>query len=419
MKKLKIGYVLQPFDDVTPPHKASLSIISYELARRVAKGNDVYVFQRGFSKKTTTKEYESFKIYSIPVLYDYYLNKFLTKYLYRLIYKKRVPYYYTILFYVIYTFLISYYSRKLKIDVLHVANYANFAPILRFFNPNTKIILHMHCDWLNMMNTNIVNKYVKRIDHIVSVSNYIRSRFDKTLKTQKKSSTIYNGIDNKLFSNHVEKKSHIILYTGRISPEKGVHTLIESMPTVTQQFPNVKLLLFGWKKQMSYSKYLQYSKDPLEKKLVRFYPDLKTDSYYYNYLIKFVEENNLSNNIIFKDSIPNNELPRYYQESAIFICPSVWDEAFPMTALEAMSTGTPIISTKSGGLTESIRDKINGILIDKEDSQQLADSIIFLLSNRDILKKYGDNGRLIVENNYTWDRITANFVNLYQKLYNE
>lgn len=419
MGKPKIGYVLQPWDKVDPLITASVSIVSYEVSTRVAKENDVIVFQNGSGKKVLKKKFKSINLYSIPTGYDRYLERYIMKYLYRIFYKKSVPYYYSILYYFVYISLISFYARKHKIDILHVANFGNFTPILRLLNPKAKIILHMHCEWLTMMDSRLIKKQLKRINHVVSCSNFVTNKNNDKFNIRDKSSTIYNGIDTKIFDTKEKKILNHLLYVGRISPEKGIHTLLEALPSIKRVFPGVKLSLIGSKNQLPYDMYVKYTDDNRIKKLKRFYTNPPSDFYYYNYLNDFAREHDLLDNITFLGAISNRELPYYYQNATIFICPSVFNETFALTPLEAMSTGTPVIGTKSGGLVEAVQNGVNGMLIDKEDGRQLADSIIYLLSNPDILKKYGNNGRKIIESNFTWDKIAGDFMNLYQKLYNE
>lgn len=417
MDKLKIGYVLQPFDNVVPPHKGSLSLWAFEVSKRMSAGNDVTVFQRGFYKLIKNSRLGSVALRLIPIIWDVYLSRLLFMPLYHIIYKGRVPYYYTTFFYFIYIVLISLYSRKQKLDIIHILNYANFAPIVKKMNPGSKVVLNMRCQWLSQMDPGIVKKYLRYVDCIVGCSDYITNLIKKKYpELSDKCTTVYNGVDKTAFGFSSEKHADELLYVGRISPEKGVHTLIHSLPLVLEKYPDLKLTLIGPRAQLPFDKYLRFEDDEIAGKLVRFYPKKGSDSYYQQYLDDYVNANHLGDHVTFLGTLSHDELPPYYQMACIFIYPSVCGEAFGIPPVEAMATGTPVIVTRSGGIVETVVDNVTGFLVNREDSRDLAEKISFLLSHHDIVIKYGRNARSRIEKKFTWNKITGDFLGLYHGL---
>jgi len=85
-----------------------------------------------------------------------------------------------------------------------------------------------------------------------------------------------------------------------------------------------------------------------------------------------------------------------------------------MPVIEAMSCGLPVVSTKSGGITELVEDGKTGFLVERGDAQMLADAILRLLKNEALRELMGQAGRARVLECFTWDKITDDFLTLYR-----
>ena len=83
--------------------------------------------------------------------------------------------------------------------------------------------------------------------------------------------------------------------------------------------------------------------------------------------------------IIFTGFIPYHEMPDYLQMADIAVIPSIWDDPFPTTVLEAQAMGLPIITTKRGGIPEEATEE-NAILLDTDEHfvDHLANAILDL-----------------------------------------
>jgi glycosyltransferase involved in cell wall biosynthesis len=94
-------------------------------------------------------------------------------------------------------------------------------------------------------------------------------------------------------------------------------------------------------------------------------------------------------------------------EAAHIVCqPSRWEEMFAYTILEAMAFSRPVVATRLGGNPEAVVDQLSGFLVPREDPAQLAEKILALLSDPDLRKRMGREGRRIVEEKFNV-RITA------------
>ena len=91
-------------------------------------------------------------------------------------------------------------------------------------------------------------------------------------------------------------------------------------------------------------------------------------------------------------------------------------EGFGISALEAMSYSKPIIGSDVGGITDIVKDQINGLLVEPRNHQQLAEKICYLIENPKERIRMGIEGRKIVEKSYTWKKIAGKTIELYSNL---
>jgi len=128
---------------------------------------------------------------------------------------------------------------------------------------------------------------------------------------------------------------------------------------------------------------------------------------------------NLSKNLGINENItfinPTYNTDDIMKKSKIFVLPSRY-EGLPMVILEAMSNKLPVISTQVGGISELIIDKFNGILINPDDVEGLSNSIIILLSNKNLYDFISKNAYEIVNKEYNISDYTKKILNLYKQL---
>ncbi|HLC26551.1 MAG TPA: glycosyltransferase [bacterium] len=189
--------------------------------------------------------------------------------------------------------------------------------------------------------------------------------------------------------------SKVILFVGRVSPEKGINTLISAFPRVLQRHPDAALVVIGEIRRDSRGdgQRMEYAKSAMS--MARPYGDR----------IKFL------------DVIPPSEIHRYYLLGDLFVAPSLEGEAFGMVFLEAAASGLPIVSSRRGGIPEAVSDGRNGILLDHpEDPEQLAGAICSLLDDPARSRALAEWGRARVEREFDWSRVTREVENLYGSL---
>ena len=88
----------------------------------------------------------------------------------------------------------------------------------------------------------------------------------------------------------------------------------------------------------------------------------------------------------------------------------------PHTVLEASLMEKPVIATNVGGIPELIKDGETGFLVEKGNSEELIEKILFLINNREKAIQMGQKGRKFIENNFSWEKVGENFINIMKKL---
>ncbi len=227
----------------------------------------------------------------------------------------------------------------------------------------TKVVYHLHNDFLNA-ETHEGKAIYDKADGIITVSDYIRSRVRTICPSDTKTHTVHNGIDlsafnsNKVLANRttlgLTQDDFVILFSGRITPEKGIVELAEAMNLLTDQ-PRIKLLILG----------------------SSFYGNANDEN---PFLQKLKEKAApLADRMIFTGFIPYQQMPEYLSIADVAVIPSVWDDPFPTTVLEAQAMGLPIISTQRGGIPEEVTTD-NAILLATDDLfvEKLAETILHL-----------------------------------------
>ena len=98
-------------------------------------------------------------------------------------------------------------------------------------------------------------------------------------------------------------------------------------------------------------------------------------------------------------------------KSDIFVLPSL-SEGFPNVILEAMAAGLPIISSNVGGVPDIIQDEVNGLLVEPMNSKEIAEKVLFILTNEELRKKIVINNKIKVQN-YSLESVISNLERVY------
>jgi len=134
--------------------------------------------------------------------------------------------------------------------------------------------------------------------------------------------------------------------------------------------------------------------------------------------IHICKEKMIDKNVIFKGRVGEDELIRCYQESTLLVIPSIGVDSFPLIMLEANACGIPIIASKIGGIPSYIIDGFNGILVEPKNHIMLANKIIELFNNEELLINMSINSRNEALK-YDWDIIADKTLVIFNKIYDK
>lgn len=323
------------------------------------------------------------------------------------------------LYYFTYALQVAKDLKKEKCDIAHIINFSQFVPIIRAFNPEIKIILHMRCDWLTQLDSEMVKKRLKKVDLVLGNSEYITNKIRLFFpEFANRCQTVYNAVDIDYFSSNKRyyvKKNDVkrLLYVGRISPEKGLHVLLDAFKKVIEIYPKTQLYLVGPSNIPPIEFIVPFSNDPKVFNLASYYK-INYLSYLHDKLSADV-----ANQVSFTGEVPHIELIDFYRDADIFIFPSVWEEPFGIPIIEAMATGVPVIATRVGGIPEIIEDGKTGILVEPNDATELAEAIIKLLSDEELRKSLRNAARKRAIEIFSWDQIVKKLLYHYKNIYED
>lgn len=139
--------------------------------------------------------------------------------------------------------------------------------------------------------------------------------------------------------------------------------------------------------------------------------DIVGDGSFKEFLEKRCQKLGIQDRVHFVGWLRGKELVDAYHRSNLFVLPSR-HEGMPNAMLEAMSCGLPVIATAIAGNEELVQDGKNGLLVPAEDEIKLQDAIDSLLPRGEIRREMGASSRQIIEDGYTWERVTSAYLEL-------
>jgi glycosyltransferase involved in cell wall biosynthesis len=115
----------------------------------------------------------------------------------------------------------------------------------------------------------------------------------------------------------------------------------------------------------------------------------------------------------FAGDVKSNIVPALFKHCAFFALSSRV-EPFGIVLLEAMTFGKAIVATRAGGIPEFVEHGHNGLLVPVEDSHALAEGIDKLIRDKDLRERIGRNGRMVVEDQYDYDKLVMKYEELFK-----
>lgn len=179
---------------------------------------------------------------------------------------------------------------------------------------------------------------------------------------------------------HLE--SPFILFVGNLEPRKNIPSLMKSFHLCRKKMPNLKLVIVGKKGWM------------------------------YKEIFTTLDDLHLTNNVLFLDYIPHEDLPALYNAAELFVYVPFY-EGFGLPVLEAMQCGTPVITSNMSSLPEIVGD--GGIMVDPLDVAGLAEKMTKLLSD-DQVRKENIRYNLSRCQQFSWEKCAQQTIEVYKEV---
>jgi glycosyltransferase involved in cell wall biosynthesis len=194
-----------------------------------------------------------------------------------------------------------------------------------------------------------------------------------------------NGINlNEVAEKETEggNPSKRVLFVGRLHPVKGVQYLLGAMSIVHRELPEAKLILVG-------------------------------DGEEREHLETLTDNLGIRECVEFAGRVPHERVKDYMNQAEVFVLSSL-SEGFPVTILEAMACGLPVVATRVGGVPDIIKNGTNGYLVDTMNQEQIAEALLNLLQDEKLRRDISGNNREKAKK-YRWDAVAATLEGIYQK----
>jgi len=241
------------------------------------------------------------------------------------------------------------------------------SPICRFLGlyakkhmKNTKFLVYFHSNAFlggynnklkKLLDDKIEKAAFKSCNYAVAISSSVKNSFiEKYNFSPDKIKVVYNGVDTEKFSPNFSKPADnfAISYVGRVLAFKGIHILVKALALLP--YNDIRVQIIG-----------------------RAYDDYDKD------LISLAAEKGVADRVLLCGAQTNVE--QWLQSSQLFVHPTMAEEGFGLTLVEALSCGVPCVAFNEGAMREIIIDGKNGFIADDLSIQGLADAIekVYLL----------------------------------------
>ena len=267
-----------------------------------------------------------------------------------------------------------------SVDIVHINNFKGLS--LSCFKAgkdlNIPVVYESHdfsliCPRANLIRGNntlcenrnfICNEYVNiqrrllddNVDLLISPSQFMIDKFhDNNFFNNVRCVKIPLGVEYSSNKTIKDYETIDITYIGTLGKHKGVHTLISAFKDIDNE--NIKLHIIG--KGYDEDEFKQLAMD--------------------------------DDRIVFHGFVDNKDILKFYEQTNVFVIPSICYDNSPLVIYESFSTGTPVIGSNIGGIPELVMEDYNGFLFESNNPESLKKKLVKVIKNKELLKKLEDN----------------------------
>lgn len=233
---------------------------------------------------------------------------------------------------------------------------------------------------------------VLNVEHALFPSAFMREELRRKGVSPKNTKIIYGAIDTQPYLGPRAGRQGggiSLLYIGRVTHEKGVHTAVEAVAQLVHVLglTDLKLTIVG---------------------------DGDTD--YVSRLHQLVNEKNIASFVGFLPAQPKEVLPTLYHRSDIFLFTSIWAEPFGRVIVEAMASGVVVVGTAVGGAAEILIDGENAVTFTADDPASLASQLKRLIESPDLRERLAQSARRTASDKFDLRRMTEEIESYLQDI---
>jgi glycosyltransferase involved in cell wall biosynthesis len=303
------------------------------------------------------------------------------------------------------TEMVNWLAAELQPDLIHITNtlISGIAPALKK-TLNVPIVCGLHGEdiFLDGLPTpyrqqaiDLIRQNATAVDHFIAISQYYADYFGALIGLDPAKITLVRpGIALRdYFPLTKQPASQLTIgYLARISPEKGLHILVEAFIRLHQsgQFPGLRLKAAG---------YLSRAHRP-----------------YVQTIEQRIKEAGLSEYVEIIGTVDRQEKLNFLHSIDLFSVPTVYRDPKGLPVLEALACGTPVVQPDHGAFPEWVQATGGGLLHTPEDPADLAAKLALLLQDAALRETMGQNGRTAVHTHFHAERMAAETTAVYQQL---
>jgi glycosyltransferase involved in cell wall biosynthesis len=296
---------------------------------------------------------------------------------------EHIPFIRTVVRFPIYTR--SLWIAMSRVDVAHVfsASYTSFLLtclpawlISRWQSKRFVLNYHTARHWQKFAASRLVRFVLRRTATIVVPSPYLAAKFaDAGLSVSVVPNIIRDQFRYRPRTNLLPR----ILCARNLSPDYGIDVVIHAFTLVQAYYPDASLYLVG--------------DGPLRR-------DLEAQ----------VRRLGLSG-VEFCGTVPNEQMPGWYERADIFLNASFLDNA-PLSIVEAMACGMPVVTTAAGGIPWMVTHQVTALIAPVGDSRALAEQVLRLLREKDLAARIARQGHEAL-GSHCWSSVRAKWLEVY------
>jgi glycosyltransferase involved in cell wall biosynthesis len=240
-------------------------------------------------------------------------------------------------------------------------------------------------------------QHKSQLENAVCVSGAVRQKLMTEGYISARACVIHNGIDlAKYQHNYQDQKQQRdanvlkLVYCGRVTPEKGVMTIVQALSHLPSHNPKVTLTIIG---------------------------DGPAD--YVAKLVEFCRRENTYERVNYYGKVSREKIPDLLPQFDILVVPSIWPDPLPRNIQEGMAMGLVVVGSNVGGIPEILSDGVNGLCFRPGDAINLAQCIEKLINQPELIEKYSKAGQQTVRERFDIRRTVLDVEVYIQQVINE